>query len=93
MVNKECTMNCGPAFGDTRTLAERMQGCTDCLTIASEGKTIKNKVSNMNFEEFKANVEVWAESRGIYAHSTHQNTKARTPVLQIRLAAGKHRGA
>lgn len=26
-----CTMNCGPARGDTRTHAERQRDCPDCL--------------------------------------------------------------
>jgi hypothetical protein len=31
---KICTMNCGPAQGDTRTRQDRMRDCDDCDTIA-----------------------------------------------------------
>ena len=30
---KQCTMNCGPALGDTRSDAQRKADCTDCLQI------------------------------------------------------------
>ena len=32
-VRKQCTMNCGPALGDTRSDAQRKADCTDCLQI------------------------------------------------------------
>jgi len=32
-VRKQCTMNCGPARGDTRSEAQRKADCTDCMTI------------------------------------------------------------
>lgn len=32
-VHKQCTMNCGPALGDTRSDAQRKADCTDCLQI------------------------------------------------------------
>lgn len=30
---KQCTMNCGPALGDTRSEEQRKAECTDCITI------------------------------------------------------------
>lgn len=30
---KQCTMNCGPALGDTRSEEQRKADCSDCLTI------------------------------------------------------------
>lgn len=30
---KRCTMNCGPAIGDTRTQAERQNACGDCIEV------------------------------------------------------------
>lgn len=30
---KRCTMNCGQAAGDTRTRAEIMRTCTDCVEV------------------------------------------------------------
>ena len=34
MTRKICTMNCGPALGDTRTQEERMTNCEDCVEAA-----------------------------------------------------------
>lgn len=31
-MNKICTMNCGPALGDTRTEEQRRADCEDCIT-------------------------------------------------------------
>ena len=30
---KICTMNCGPAVGDPRSVRERMFLCTDCVVV------------------------------------------------------------
>lgn len=30
---KTCTMNCGPALGDTRTEEQRRASCEDCIEV------------------------------------------------------------
>lgn len=32
-MRKQCTMNCGPALGDTRSEEQRKADCTDCAVI------------------------------------------------------------
>ena len=34
MHKRICTMNCGPALGDTRTQEQRMADCEDCVEAA-----------------------------------------------------------
>ena len=35
---KICTMNCGPALGDTRTAEERRGNCDDCVTVCPDNR-------------------------------------------------------